>query len=102
MSHFADYDSNSIPENVTIPGNQMRACFIGDIVDDSIAGEPTENFFLTIVGVSRTEVAVVLNRTRISIMNDDCKSGLYSTLMTKTKYGEGVCAIKTSIQSVHS
>ena len=70
----ADYDSSSIPTTVTIPGDQNRTCFTGDIIDDTIAAEFTENFFLNIIGVSDPDVTVVLDRTEIAIMDDDCKT----------------------------
>ena len=70
---LTDYDSSSIPTTVTIPGDQNHnICFTGDIIDDTIAAEFTENFFLNIIGVS--DVTVVLDRTEIAIMDNDCKT----------------------------
>ena len=78
---LTDYDSSSIPTTVTIPGDQNRTCFTGGIIDDTIAAEFTEKFFLNIIGVSDPDVTVVLDRTEIAIMDNDCKTHCVSCLI---------------------
>ena len=75
---LVDYIPSGITTMVTIPASDpdMRTCFTGPIIDDSIALEPDETFSLKIDNISpdNRRINTGIDTTVITIIDDDSES----------------------------
>ena len=60
--------------SVTVAAGETSSCFTGDITDDQIGLEFSENFFLDITSTSPADgLTIAQGSTEVSIIDDDCK-----------------------------